>query len=131
MNRTKFFSTIALLCCCFLASPAIAQDISGQWSGGWHSGANNHRGNIKATFCQIDSSTMQAKFRGTFAKVIPFRYTTRLNIVSQQPGLTVMAGSRRLPLGGEFKYQISMTDQCFNGTFSSRRNHGQFVMQRQ
>jgi hypothetical protein len=107
------------------------QDLSGQWSGRWNSSANGHSGKIEATFCQTSHSQVEARFRGTFAKVIPFRYRTKLNVVAQQPGLTVMAGSRRLPLGGEFNYHITMTDSCFNGSFSSRRNSGTFVMQRQ
>jgi len=125
------FLTAAILCLASLTSVGYCQEVSGQWSGRWHSGANDHSGKIGATFCQINPETMQARFRGTFAKVIPFRYRTNLNIASQQPGLTVMSGSRRLPLGGEFKYHITMTDQCFNGSFSSKRNRGTFVMQRQ
>lgn len=128
--QTTFLSAV-ILCVASLTSVASSQDVSGQWSGRWHSGANNHSGNIGATFYQTNSQTMRAKFHGTFAKVIPFRYRTNLNITSQQPGLTVMSGSRRLPLGGEFNYHITMTDQCFNGSFSSKRNRGTFVMQRQ
>jgi len=124
-----FLSTV-ILSLALLTNVGSAQDVSGQWSGRWHSGANNHSGKIGATFCQTDSGTMQAKFCGTFAKVIPFRYQTNLSITSQQPGLTVMSGSRRLPLGGEFNYYITMTDQCFHGTFTSKRNRGTFMMQR-
>ena len=131
MIRVLTFITVCVISLTWSANVAICQDISGPWSGQWHSEANDHRGKIEATFCQVSPDSMQAKFRGTFAKVIPFRYATRLNIVSQQPGLTVLAGNRRLPLGGQFNYHITMTDDCFNGSFSSRRNRGTFVMQRQ
>lgn len=128
-SKTTFrlaFCILVVLSCNALS----AQEIAGQWSGKWNSNANGHSGKIAATFCQEDSATMKAKFSGTFAKVIPFRYTTRLNIVDQQPGLTVMSGSRRLPLGGEFSYYITMTDQCFHGSFQSRRNRGTFIMRK-
>ena len=131
-NKNSYLAVLpVLICCVLLTSNSVAQDVSGQWNGRWHSNANNHSGNIGATFCQLDANTMEARFRGTFAKVIPFRYRTQLKIVAQQPGLTVMAGSRRLPLGGQFNYSVTMTDQCFNGTFSSKRNRGTFIMRRQ
>ena len=130
MKPQQTFLAAVILSLAMLTNVGSAQDVTGQWSGRWHSGANNHSGKISATFCQTSPGTMQARFQGSFAKVIPFRYRTNLNITSQQPGLTIMSGSRRLPLGGEFKYDITMTDECFNGTFSSRRNRGTFVMQR-
>jgi hypothetical protein len=122
---TFCFVLIALSC-----QFSLGQDVSGNWSGRWHSAANNHSGKISATFCQSNHNTMRTQFRGTFAKVIPFRYTTNLTIASQSPGLTVLSGSRRLPLGGEFNYYVTMTDQCFHGTFSSKRNRGTFIMSR-
>ncbi len=107
---------------------ACGQDLSGNWSGHWRSSANNHRGRICATFEQIGPNTVRAKFRGTFAKVIPFRYATNLCVASQQPGLTVLSGAKRIPLGGEFRYHVEMTDRNFIGSFASRRNSGTFLM---
>ena len=121
------FSFIVLA---FMSQATFGQDISGNWSGKWHSAANNHSGKISATFRQCDSNTMRTQFRGTFAKVIPFRYTTDLKIASQSPGLTVLSGSRRLPLGGQFNYYVTMTDQCFHGSFASKRNRGTFIMRK-
>lgn len=133
MSRARTLQLLVILALIFvvIANNAHAQSVTGDWSGHWHSNANDHSGKISATFCQTSANSMQANFRGTFAKVIPFRYRTQLNIVSQQPGLTVMSGGRRLPLGGQFNYFVTMTDQCFNGSFSSRRNRGTFVMRRQ
>ena len=126
MIRFLFATGVLLASCTF----ANAQDLSGDWSGTWHSDANNHRGRINATFQQLDSNTVRANFRGTFAKIIPFRYSTNLCVASQQPGLTVLSGSKKIPLGGQFRYYVEMTDSCFNGSFSSRRNRGTFVMAR-
>lgn len=121
--------SIVVLVVCF-SQAAVGQDLAGDWSGYWHSDANDHRGRIGATFQQVNANTVRANFRGSFAKVIPFRYSTNLCVASQQPGLTVLSGSKRLPLGGEFRYYVEMTDACFNGSFSSRRNRGTFVMGR-
>ena len=127
-NATRTLICVIVMAVCNVVA---GQDISGNWAGNWRSAANGHSGKISATFAQEDCATMKARFRVTFAKVIPFRYTTKLNIVSQQPGLTVMSGSRRLPLGGQFNYHITLTDECFNGSFQSRRNRGSFVMRKQ
>ena len=107
---------------------AAAQDLSGNWSGQWLSDANGHRGRICATFEQVSPNVVRANFRGTFAKVIPFRYSTNLCVGSQSRGLTVLSGAKRLPLGGEFRYYVEMTDSNFNGSFASRRNRGTFLM---
>ena len=131
MMSRFFLSAFCFVVLTFLGQSASAQDISGDWSGNWQSAANNHTGKISATFCQSSNDTMRARFRGTFAKVIPFRYSTDLKIASQSPGLTVLAGSRRLPLGGEFSYYVTVTDQCFHGTFASKRNRGTFIMSKQ
>lgn len=125
--RNVLFSLVLFLLC---AQSGAAQELSGNWTGYWHSNANDHRGKIGATFEQIDANTVRARFRGSFAKIIPFRYSTNLCVASQQPGLTVLSGSKRIPLGGEFRYYVEMTDSCFNGSFSSRRNRGSFVMGR-
>ena len=114
-----------------LTATTSAQDLSGSWNGMWLSGANSHRGRLSATFCQTNSNQVQARFRGTFAKVIPFRYRANLNVVHQQPGLTVLSGARKLPLAGEFRYYATITDGCFQGKFSSGRNYGHWTLQRQ
>lgn len=111
-------------------APAVGQDLAGQWSGYWQSDANGHQGCIRATFCQISACQVEAKFSGTFAKILPFRYRTRLNIVHQEPGMMLLSGSRRLPFSGEFRYDVEIRDGQFLGTFSSPRNSGTWVMSR-
>lgn len=71
---------------------------------------------------------LEVKFRGRFAKVIPFRYKAKLTVVHQQQGLTVIAGSRRIGPGGSFQYYGQLTDSCFTGTYSSRRYQGGWSM---
>jgi hypothetical protein len=122
--------TTVLMVVLGICSISSAQDLGGQWQGYWHSNANNHRGRINATFCQTDATVVQARFTGTFAKIIPFRYRTRLNVAYQEPGLTILSGSKRLPFSGEFRYYAEISDGCFRGTFSSPRNRGTWMMSR-
>lgn len=145
MNRTHkcLLGIVALLTMIATAAPANAQNccqpcqggvqasnLSGQWSGYWHSDANGHRGRIGATFEQVGSNQVQARFRGTFAKIIPFRYRTNLDVTYQDPGLTILSGSKRLPISGRFRYYAEISNGEFTGTFSSPRNRGTWVMQR-
>lgn len=132
MSPFKITSILLVLCLTsFIGSSASGQELSGTWSGAWISGANNHRGRLSATFCQTQPDQVQAKFRGTFAKIIPFRYRTNLNVVHQQAGLTILSGTRRLPLSGEFRYYAEIQDGCFQGQFSSGRNFGCWTLQQQ
>ena len=125
MFRTGVFFMLILL-----ASSVQAQDLTGHWTGYWHSGFNNHQGRLQARFQQTHPQILEAQFRGTFAKIIPFRYRARLQVVHQEPGLTVLSGSRKLPFSGEFRYYAQITEGEFLGTFESRRNHGTWVMNR-
>ena len=110
---------------------ANGQDLSGPWSGYWHSQTNQHRGRLQATFSQSNPYQLEARFRGTFAKVLPFRYRAKLDVIHQEPGLTILCGSKKLgPLMGEFRYYAEITECQFNATYSSRRNRGTWVMSR-
>ncbi len=134
MAKLQVILLIALLSLVFGISgrtDAAAQDLAGNWSGSWQSQSTGHRGRISATFCQVNSCQVQAKFRGTFARIIPFRYRTNLNIVHQEPGLTIMAGSRRLgPLMGTFSYEAVISNGQFSAQYSSKRDRGTWNLSR-
>ena len=113
------------------ASQGLAQEtcLSGQWCGRWCSQANGHQGRLTARFQQINACQVQATFGGTFAKVFPFRYRTTLQIAHQEPGLTILQGSKRVgPFSGEFHYRAEIRDGQFQGTFHSCRNQGTWNM---
>ena len=130
--RLMLLSGLALMVVGAMPTPqASAQDLSGQWTGYWHSDTNNHRGRLAATFSQTSPYQVEARFRGSFAKVLPFRYRAKLDVIHQEPGLTILCGSKKLgPLMGEFRYYAEITDCQFNATYSSRRNRGTWVMSR-
>ena len=126
--------TLAWLACVLLSAGFVsgtiqAQDLSGNWQGCWISQNNGHRGRMNATLCQNSCGQIEAKFRGTFFRVLPFRYRAKLDIIHQEPGMTVLSGSKKLgPIMGEFQYDAVITDGQFNGSFSAGRTYGNWTL---
>ncbi len=110
--------------------PVMADELDGRWRGGWQSCSTGHHGKLNAQFCRIDETHVRATFKGTFAKVIPFRYRPVLDIVHEQPGLMILQGNKKIPLGGNFQYNATISGGQFNATYRSRRDHGTWQMQR-
>ncbi|VTU00173.1 Hypothetical secreted protein OS=uncultured planctomycete 6FN GN=6FN_22 PE=4 SV=1 [Gemmataceae bacterium] len=123
---------LAAFCALALASVAAAQepDLSGRWSGYWVSDKNGHTGPLHARFRQLDADTYRVAFRGRFAKVIPFWYTTKLRVEGTGDGVVALGASQRLPLLGEYRSSATATGSAFGATFSSRRDSGRFVLER-
>src|SRR5687767_5746251 len=96
----RLLSLVALVA---LPSVSLAQypDLSGKWSSGyWVSDKNGHNGPLRAKFTQLDCDTYKVTFRGRFAVVIPFRYTTTMDMVGAGDGVAVLTAEKRLgPLG--------------------------------
>ena len=136
MNRkqTHLIAFLVLVFVALLVTSAQAQSnsglLSGNWQGGWNSCSTGHRGRMNAQFCRVDATHVQANFRGTFAKIIPFRYRPVLDIVHEEPGLMVLSGSKKLPLVGNFQYDATVTGNQFHATYRSRRDHGYWTLQR-
>ena len=128
-NKTKIlFGVLALVV--LLASSSIADELGGRWRGGWKSNTTGHQGRLGAKFRRIDSTRVRAKFTGTFAKIIPFRYRPVLDIVHEEPGLMILQGNKRLPLGGTFQYNATVSGGQFSATYRSRRDNGVWQMRR-
>lgn len=105
-------------------------NISGNWSGYWISDTNGHRGPLRATISQQSDDAYRVKFSGRFAAVIPFRYTTTMNVVGHTEGATILAAEKRLGPMGTFRTTATVTATDFQATFNSRRDNGRFVMSR-
>lgn len=114
----------------FLASSSFADELNGRWRGGWRSSNTGHSGRLSAKFRRIDSTHVRAKFTGTFAKVIPFRYRPVLDVVYEEPGLMVLQGNKRLPFGGNFQYDATVSGGQFSATYRSKRDSGVWQMRR-
>ena len=130
MNNKIKLCFLALACAMLLGQFSSADELDGRWQGGWQSCTNGHKGRLNAQFCRIDANHVQAKFKGTFAKVIPFRYRPVLNVVHEEPGLMVLQGSKKLPLMGSFEYNATIRGNQFSATYRSRRDNGVWQMQR-
>jgi hypothetical protein len=125
-----------VIACCLAISglPASAEaahavDLSGCWEGRWQSCATGHNGPIKATLVRINDTQYEARFRGRFFKVIPFRYSIVLN-VAEDGDVARLQGSSYLGrlAGGTYSYDAEATESKFTLNYSSCKDHGQFVL---
>ena len=110
--------------------PACAQDLTGRWCGEWNDCRSGHRGPLRATFSKCDDEHYRVVFTGRFFKVIPFRFSTVLDVVGHEEGRVVLSGQSRVGLFGTFRYDAVATDTDFTANYSSRRYEGQFLLHR-
>jgi len=112
-----------------LASQALATDLSGHWEGSWQSCGTGHKGVLRADFCKLNSTQYQVNFRGRFFKVFPFRYSVVLNVVSDDGQTVQLQGSSYLGrMFGTFHYNATVTNGCFNSSYTSCKDNGWFRM---
>ncbi len=122
----------ALVVLVLFPGAAVAQppDLSGRWSGYWVSDKNGHTGPLNARFRQVDADTYRVVYTGRFAKIIPFRYATNMQVAGVGDGVLVLDANRRLPLMGEYRSTATVTPGHFDATFSARKDTGRFVLNR-
>lgn len=126
------YKTILLLLIALIVtqSQAVAEDISGCWSGHWVSCKNGHKGPLHATITKIDDTRYCARFSGKFWKLFPFRYSVILRVV-EEGEVTRLRGSSYLGrLMGTFHYSATVSGCDFNATYCSKQDHGKWVMKR-
>ncbi|MCI0705079.1 MAG: hypothetical protein L0241_28800 [Planctomycetia bacterium] len=110
-------------------APSVPQ-LSGTWSGYWISDTNGHNGPLHARIRPISPDEYRVTFRGRYRVVIPFRYTTTMDVVGTGDGVIVLAAERPVGRRGTFRMNATVTSTDFNATFNSRRDHGRFVLTR-
>ena len=112
-----------------LAPVAAAQepDLSGKWSGYWQSD-NGHRGPLHARFVPQGADTYRVTYRGRFALVVPFRYSTTMGATPAGDGTAVLTAEKRLGPFGSFRTTATATGTSFDAAFSSRRDSGRIVL---
>lgn len=129
--RRRWFTAAVLLTTCLLGSTAQATDLSGYWEGRWGSTTTPHNGPLTATFCKISSTQYQVNFKGRFFKILPFRYSVVLNVVSDDGRTVHLRGSSYLGrMFGTFYYHATVTNNCFSASYSSCKDRGWFKMTR-
>ena len=112
-----------------MAQVSAATDLSGSWSGQWYSCSSRHHGPLKANFCKVDDSSYQVSFKGRFFKIVPFRYSVTLNVVSDDGGTVKLAGSNYLGrMFGTFTYQATSTETKFKANYFSCKDNGRFEL---
>ncbi len=128
MNR----AVVALFVVFAFAGAVSAQtpDLSGRWSGNWMSDKNGHTGPLHARFRQLDADTYRVAFRGRFAAIVPFWYTTKLHVVGAGDGAVELAASQQLPFMGTYRTTATATATQFDANFSSRNDAGRFMLSR-
>ncbi len=124
----KRFCALVLLSS--LAAVGRAQEpLAGQWRGNWTSSANGHTGPLNARIDQQGTSVV-VHFRGRFAKVVPFLYKSRLEVVGVDQNGSHLQGSQRLPLFGTFTTSATVQNGQFYAVFNSAKDSGTFTMTR-
>lgn len=102
-----------------------------RYGGTWESKTTGHHGRISARVKQEDCCTYRVTFCGTFAGIIPFRYSIPMNVIGQSADGTVcLHGQRRMPIFGDFTARACMNGCHFNAIYHSESDHGRFTMQR-
>jgi hypothetical protein len=113
------------------AHPVCAAELSGRWQGYWSSDSTGHRGPLRCTLTRLDETSYQADFSGRFFKLIPFRYSIVLTVISDDGHTVQLSGShylgRRL---GTFTYFAQATCDEFVASYESCKDCGQFVLSR-
>jgi hypothetical protein len=118
------------LCFTTIAS-AEPPDLAGKWSGYWVSEKNGHMGPLQGTFTRLDEDTYRVRYRGRFAKIVPFFYSTKMHVAGTSEDAVFLTASQNLgPFLGTFRTNATATATSFDAGFSSRGDSGRFVLTR-
>lgn len=105
-------------------------DLTGSWSGYWLSDTNGHTGPLRAKFTRVGPDQYRVVYSGRFAKVIPFRYVAKMDVVGTCSDAVVLTAEKPLGPFGTFRTTAVGTGTTFDATFNSRRDNGKFVLRR-
>jgi len=116
----------------FLSGSTVrAGELDGRWpNGSWYDAKSGHEDVLRARFKQNCDGNYRVVFTGKFAKVIPFRFATTLNVVGHDGDQVIMSGESRIMGLVRFKYDAVADEHNFNAQYSSRRWSGEFNLNR-
>lgn len=129
MRATAVASLLAIALSCGTAS-AQEPILNGRWSGYWVSESTGHTGPLNGRFKAVDDTHYRVVFTGRFFKVIPFRYSQKLEVIGGDGETVLLSGSSRLPGFGTYEYSANATSRDFHATYQSRRDRGAFILKR-
>ena len=122
---------LAMLALITSGSALSAGELDGKWQhGSWNDTNSGHEDVLRARFRQKDGGNYRVVFTGRFAKVVPFRFATTLNVVGHDGDKVIMAGESRVMGFGKFSYNAIADGNNFNSQYNSKRWHGEFNLQR-
>ena len=114
-----------------LAHQALAGELDGRWRyGSWTDDNTGHTGPLRARFRETAHGDYRVVFTGRFAKIVPFRFATTLNVVERKDGIVEMAGESRIMGIWRFNYHAVADEHHFQSQYSSSRWRGEFSLQR-
>jgi hypothetical protein len=134
--RPQQSSAIARYILALLAAVAVTTTISareldgGGWRGRWIDNNSGHEDALRARFRPTRDGNYRVVFSGKFAKVIPFVFATKLNVVERNDGQVILAGTSRIMGISKFIYNAVADEHNFNAQYSSRRWAGEFNLSR-
>jgi len=130
LSKTKQYA-LTLFASLALASIGSADELSGGgWRGRWIDNNSGHEDVLRARFRPTRDGNYRVVFSGKFAKVIPFVFATKLNVVERNDGQIVMSGTSRIMGFSSFTYHAVADGHNFNAQYSSRRWAGEFNLSR-
>ena len=132
MNRTHGIVTVVALAVAALAcASGSAGELDGRWrQGTWTDTKSGHEGPLRARFTQRSDGNYRVVFTGRFAKIVPFRFGTTLNVVGRDGDKVILAGESRVMGFGRFTYNAVADENNFNSQYSSWRWRGEFNLYR-
>ena len=96
-------------------------------------GTDNNSGHedvLRARFREQADGNYRVVFTGRFAKIIPFRFATTLNVVGHNGDKVIMEGESRIMGFSRFSYHAVGDANQFNAQYESRRWRGEFNLSR-
>lgn len=132
MSRQSLtISALLLFACLSFAMPGVRagelSNLTGNWSGNWSSEISNHKGPLKAKFKVLGEDKVEAKFTGRFFKLIPFKFTVTLDVVSQKDGTTKLQGKHDLGRTlGVYHYDVNYEGDSFIAKYHTDKDKGVF-----
>ena len=126
-----WFPGVAIVFLSLATSTANAGILDGRWrQGTWTDDNTGHCGPLRGQFHEQCDGNYRVVFSGRFAKVIPFRFATTLNVVGQDDDKVLLSGESRVMGFGRFTYNAVADGNNFSSQYSSRRYTGTFNLSR-
>ena len=130
-KRSYVLFSVGLIAALLSSATGSAGELDGRWrNGSWTDTNTGHEDVLRGHFRERSDGNYKVVFTGRFAKVIPFRFSTTLNVVGREGDKVILAGESRIMGLVKFSYN-GVADGCnFHADYCSRRWKGEFNLSR-